>query len=110
MTIVDRAYNLFVKHGKLTDIQLQKLLDVNPNSVRPVRLTLERKGLIRRMKEKKKHTRGRIIDSRKGHYTVFKLVKNPKLVEYSAKEQKYSKLLAKIKQLEAMVLALIKKA
>jgi transcription initiation factor IIE alpha subunit len=107
--ISDRAYDLFLEHGSLTDVQLHKFLGVNPNSVRPVRLKLEEMGLIRRMKAKKKHTRGRSSNNRVGHHTIFKLIKNPKLVEISPLEKKYQRMLIKVKQLEIILLDLIKK-
>jgi transcription initiation factor IIE alpha subunit len=55
---------------------LDRLLGINPNSVRPLRLQLQREGHIVKTDEKKKHTRGR---GKKGYYTIYKVVNNPKL-------------------------------
>lgn len=76
MTNKNRALQLFQKHGQLTDIELDRLLGINPNSVRPLRLQLQREGHIVKTGEKKKHTRGR---GTKGYYTIYKVVNSPKL-------------------------------
>jgi transcription initiation factor IIE alpha subunit len=76
MTNKNRALMLFQKHGELTDIQLDRLLGINPNSVRPLRLQLQREGHIVKTDEKKKHTRGR---GKRGYYTIYKVVNNPKV-------------------------------
>ena len=76
MTNKNKALVLFQKHGQLTDIELDRLLGINPNSVRPLRLQLQREGHIVKTGEKKKHTRGR---GTKGYYTIYKVVNSPKL-------------------------------
>lgn len=77
-TIYNQAIELFQKHHTLTDFELQKYLQVNPNSVRPVRLKLQQEKLIQATGEKKKHTKGRKsrTNERCGYYTVYKLNPN----------------------------------
>lgn len=59
----EKVHNLFLKHRRLTDIQIQRLLpEVNTNSIRPSRLKLERMGLIRRTNDKL------------NKYTIFEIV------------------------------------
>lgn len=108
--ISNEAYNMFKKHKSLTDVQLQKLLNVNPNSVRPARLKLEEMGLITRTTEKKQHRRGRRgTNERTGHYTIYKLVSRPRKVEpASATQKKINRMLNKIRQLETSLIALAK--
>lgn len=73
-TLYNQAIELFQKHQTLTDLQLQKHLNANPNSVRPVRLKLQQENIIQATQTKKKHTRGRksLTDERSGYYTVYK--------------------------------------
>lgn len=67
---VAKVYGLFLAHKHLTDMQIQNLLkDINPNSIRPCRLKLERLGLIVRTKNKIKH----INNSKRGTYTIYSL-------------------------------------
>ena len=103
------AYELFQKHEKLTDVQLERLLGINPNSVRPIRLKLEAMGLIRRLKAKKNHIRGRRSSQHTRMHTLYKLVKNPvKVVSLSPVEIRVDNLLKKVSQLEKMLLVLKK--
>ena len=61
--IRQKVFNLFTKHRRLTDIQIQRLLpEVNVNSIRPCRLDLEKKGLILR------------TSSKLNKYTIFEIV------------------------------------
>ena len=65
-----RVYSLFLSHRRLTDVQLQEMLkDINPNSIRPSRLRLEKLGLIRRTKHKIKHKVGK----KNNYNTVYEL-------------------------------------
>ncbi len=66
-------YNLFVKHKKLTDHELERLSQINPNSIRPSRLKLEELGIVSRTSVKKKASKGR--GDERGEYVVYELVK-----------------------------------
>lgn len=68
LPVMSQIWFLFVKHKRLTDFEIEKLLPaVNPNSIRPARIQIERKGWIKRTDEK------RVAEGR-GEYTVFELV------------------------------------
>ena len=66
MTITDQIVELFKRRKKLTDMELQALLGCNPNSVRPCRLNLLKKGLIRK------------TGIKKHQYEVYEFVENYK--------------------------------
>jgi hypothetical protein len=68
-------YNLFLKHKQLTDVDLQKHSDINPNSIRSARLKLEKLGLIRRTDYKKGKKSEYRKSSHHGYFTIYKLVK-----------------------------------
>jgi len=107
--ISNETYKLFQKHKELTDMQLQQLLKVNPNSIRPVRLKLEQMGLIVRTTAKKNHKRGRISTNKTGQYTIYKLVNNPKKVKsMSTIQLKIYRTLVKVRQIESSLVNLLK--
>jgi len=102
-----KAYELFQKHEKLTDVQLQRLLAINPNSVRPLRLNLEKQGLIRRMKAKKKHTRGRSSNNHDGMHTIYKIVRNPiEIKRATGLEANLDNLIKRVEQLNKALILL----
>ena len=72
-----KVYNLFKKHKSLTDYQIEKLSGLNPNSIRPARLSLEKSGLIKRTDHKAEVVlyRSSHNDIKTGFYTVYDLVK-----------------------------------
>lgn len=98
-------YNLFVKHRELNDFDIERLIDINPNSIRSSRLKLEELGIIKRTNVKKKATKGVAKDSR-GRYTIYQLVKevNPDSIKRK-KSKKISRtsILAKIKGLRKKI-------
>jgi transcription initiation factor IIE alpha subunit len=51
-------YNEFVKHKQLTDMDLARLCDINPNSIRSARQKLEKMRLIKRTDFKKDYSTG----------------------------------------------------
>lgn len=63
------VYQIFLDKIRLTDIDILKITKLNPNSVRPVRLKLEKMNLIKRTDKKKTHT----INSKKSKYTIYQL-------------------------------------
>jgi len=67
-------YNLFLKHRELNDHEIERLLKINPNSVRSGRLKLEELGIIKRTEIKKRASKGVALDSR-GKYTMFQIIK-----------------------------------
>lgn len=98
-------YNLFVKHQELNDFDIERLININPNSIRSSRLKLEELGIIKRTNIKKKATKGVAKDNR-GKYTMYQLVKkvNPDLIKRK-KNKKISRniILAKMKYLRKKI-------
>jgi transcription initiation factor IIE alpha subunit len=103
-------YNLFVKHRELNDHEIERLLKINPNSIRSIRLKLEEFGIIKRTEIKKRASKGVAMDSR-GKYTMFKLIKeiDPEKME-KRKSKKISKttVIKNLKSLRKKVIVLEK--
>jgi len=97
MTITERIIDLFRRRKRLTDIELQALLGCNPNSVRPCRLNLLRKGMIRK------------TGIKKHRYEVYEFVDNYKEPRRKARVTKGAirSLLRKYQQLQKKVVAMI---
>lgn len=66
------VYKVFKERKSLTDFELQGLVNLNANSVRPVRLNLLRIGAIRKTEKKR------------AGYTVYKIVRGFKFEEVKA--------------------------
>lgn len=66
------VYKVFKERKALTDLELQGLVNLNANSVRPTRLNLLRMGAIRKTGEKR------------AGYTVYKVVRGFKFDEVKA--------------------------
>lgn len=98
-------YNLFVKHRELNDFDIERLININPNSIRSSRLKLEELGIIKRTNVKKKASKGVAKDNR-GKYTIYQLVKeiNPNLIK-RRKNKKISRtsILVKMKGLRKKI-------
>lgn len=58
-------HDLFARKKNLTDLEIQGLLTLNPNSIRPARLQLQKLGHIRKTNDKR------------SNYTVYEFVENP---------------------------------
>lgn len=70
------VYKVFKDRKELTDLELQGLVNLNANSVRPARLNLLRMGAIRKTGEKR------------AGYTVYKVVRGFKFNEVKAPKKK----------------------
>ena len=106
------VYNLFLKHIKLTDVQISKLININPNSVRATRLKLEQMKLISRTEKKKKMSYGMANNKHDGMYTIYQLEKviDPKKIKNKKKKKKFSisELRSKLKILQKTVKSMLK--
>jgi transcription initiation factor IIE alpha subunit len=91
-------YQLFCEFKKLTDLEISTAIKINPNSVRPCRLALERKKLITRTGKKKCHT----INGRKAYYSLYEIVDGKSVSENSqqlAMKKELQKLQKQISQM-----------
>lgn len=90
-----KLYHIFKTHKKLTDIELLLHSNINPNSVRPARLLLEKNNLIKRTNEKKNHNTS---SKRISLYSVYELIEteSPKLAN---NQNKNKSVIEKIKAL-----------
>lgn len=70
-----KMYNLFLSHKQLTDIELAKISDIHPNSIRSTRLQLEKMGLICRTNYKKGKKDEPRKNARHGYHTIYKIAK-----------------------------------
>lgn len=55
MSNTDIILNLFRNKKNLTDLEIQNEVTINPNSIRPLRLKLLRRGLIRKTDERRRN-------------------------------------------------------
>ncbi len=87
------VYNLFKKHKSLTDYQIEKMSGLNPNSIRPARLSLEKNGIIKRTEHKAEVAlyRSSHKDVKIGLYTVYDLVKIVDAKNFNSTKKKMSK-------------------
>lgn len=65
-------YEAFLQHISLSDLDLLEITNLNPNSIRPARLHLEKIGLITRTHRKKNH---KTSGKRKSLYTIYELAR-----------------------------------
>ncbi len=88
-----KVYNLFKKHKSLTDYQIEKMSGLNPNSIRPARLSLEKNGIIKRTEHKAEVAfyRSSHKDIKTGYYTVYDLVKIVDAKNFNSTKKKMSK-------------------
>jgi predicted transcriptional regulator len=70
-----KMYLLFLQHKEMTDIELAKISEIHPNSIRSTRLQLEKMGLICRTNFKKGKKNEVRRNARCGYYTIYKIAK-----------------------------------
>lgn len=64
MRQIDLILDLFRRKKRLTDLEIQNSVTINPNSIRPARLKLLKQGLIRK------------TDHKRNNYAVYEFVDN----------------------------------
>lgn len=79
------VYEAFLQHKFLSDLDLLKITNLNPNSIRPTRLALEQMGLIKRTHRRKNH---KTSNKRKTLYTVYELTRVISTRKFDKKTQK----------------------
>jgi len=81
VSLKQRMLSVFKKYSKLTDYELIRLLGESGDSIRPVRLSLEKNKLIKRTNKKEVMDNG-------GKFTVYQFIKNTTVDNFKRKKRK----------------------